>query len=116
MKTTVEPAASVSKVWIMDTNAFDYSPAEAFGEIVTLRTPNFAAGAGNEWNRDVVHQLRKQLLGYVPMRDYLIPTGKPLKMCTISLLLREFGDKHRFLAWDAMHYRYVPYEVDVSKA
>jgi hypothetical protein len=103
------------RVWVLDQNAFDYSPAEAYGEIVSLRSAAFSSGAGDDWNREIIHSIRKQLIDYVPMEDYLIPTGKPLKMCAISLILRDFGDKHLFLAWDAMHYRYVKYEVDVGR-
>jgi hypothetical protein len=101
----------------MDTNSFDYTPAEAFGDVVSLRAQNFATGAGGDdhWNRDVVHSLRKQLKNYVPMVDYLIPTGKPLKMCVVSMILMEHGARHQFLAWDAMHYRYIPYSIDLSQ-
>lgn len=107
----------MTKVYIMDMNAFDYSPAEAFGEVVTLRTQSFATGTqGHEWNADIIHSLRKQLIDYRPMEDYLIPTGKPLKMCAVSMLLAERGPRHQFLVWDAMHYRYIPYTLDISKA
>lgn len=107
----------MARVFIMDMNAFDYTPAEAFGEIVVLRGQNFASGASSkDWNGEILHGLRKQLVDYKPMQDFMIPTGKPLRMCAISLLLAEHGPKHRFLAWDAMHYRYVPYTIDTTKA
>lgn len=107
-----------SKVFIMDTNAFDYTPAEAYGEVVSLRAQNFASGSGDDsWNKDVIHALRKQLQDYKPMTDWLIPTGKPLKMCVVTgIVLTDHGPKHQFLSWDAMHYRYVPYTIDVSAA
>jgi hypothetical protein len=106
------------KVFITDVNAFDYSPAEAYGELVVLQSQNFASGATgatfSTWNNDVIHSLRHQLLEYVPGRDFIIPTGKPLKMCVVAMIIADRGRRHSFLAWDSMHYRYIPYTLDVG--
>ncbi|SRR6266404_5129174 len=105
------------KVWILDTNAFDYTPAEAYGELVTLRGQNFAAGIDDDdsWNADIIHGFRKQLKDYVPVVDSLIPTGKPLRMCLISQILsQDHGPRHRWLAWDQSAYRYIPYVVNTA--
>lgn len=107
----------VCTIWIPEVNAFDYTPAEAFGTIRVMKIPEFTAGAGAsaDRNRDIVHLIRKQLSDYVPMQDYLLMTGSMLLVSAVSLVLREFGDRHRYLRWDGKYYRYVPYEVDVSK-
>jgi hypothetical protein len=104
------------RVFILDMNAFDYAPAEIYGDLVMLHGDPLAPGSGLElgdglWNMDVLNNLRKQLLDYQPGIDYLLPTGKPLKMCVISMLVRNLGDHHRFLVWDKKYYRYIPYTI-----
>lgn len=102
----------MSKVYITEVNAFDYSPAQAHGELVVLKSQAFTAGdIDNDWNNAVIAELRRQLADYVPGRDYILPTGKPVKICVISMLLAEKGRTHKFLAWDAMHYRYIEHTI-----
>jgi hypothetical protein len=109
--------AADPRVWVLDMNAFDYSPAESFGELRLLKSDQFAPGAIDDtWNAGVIQSLRAQLLEYRPMVDFLIPTGKPIKMCIASMLAAERGPRHKFLAWDQRYYRYVPYSIDLLRS
>ena len=104
-------------VYIEDENSFDYSPAQAYGDIVVLRSQRFAAGLGADdaWNANIKHSLRKQLVDYRPMVDFVIPTGDPLKMNLVAgLLVKGYGDRHQFLKWDMKAYRYVLHVLDYS--
>jgi hypothetical protein len=74
-----------------------------------------AGGVGDDWNATVIASLRKQMLDYIPMRDYLIPTGKPLKMCVLAMLAVERGPRHKFLVWDQKYYRYIEHVVDLTR-
>jgi len=117
MVTDIEQATPRSRVYVMDMNSYDYTPAEAYGDLVMLRAEHLAPGIAldDSWNAGIVTSLRKQLLDYRPMTDYLIPTGKPLKIVLISMLAVERGSRHRILAWDQKYYRYIQHIVDLLK-
>lgn len=97
-------------VYITEDQAFDYSPAEAFGELVVLKTPQIAPGnIGADRNKLVIASLRTQLATYQPMFDYLLPTGKPSRQLMVGGIMREKGDRHLILGWDQINYRYLTY-------
>lgn len=119
------------RVFVMDLNAFDYSPAEQYGELTVIKSAPLHTGTVDpDSNDEAILQIYRQMAGYkggtdyiinpegaryIAGSDFLIPTGKPVKMCTIAgIAFRYFGPEHQFLVWDAKYYRYVPYTIDVS--
>lgn len=104
-------------VWVIEQGSFDYSPARVFGaEIRILHaealTPN--APAAN-WHSKVIHQMRQDLADYIPGLDYVIPTGRPVRMVLAAMILREKGPRHNILGWDDRTQRYFLYELDLSQ-
>lgn len=104
-------------VWVVEQGAFDYSPARVFGDeirpiVVDKLTPN---AASTNWHSKVIQQMRRAFADYVPGVDYVIPTGRPVRMMLAALIMRERGDVHKFLGWDDKTQRYFSYEFDLRK-
>lgn len=101
-------------VYVIEQQAYDYTAAEAFGDLRFIEAKPLAPqspGAPDTWNKGVVHQIRKELIEYLPGFDYVVPTGSPSRMLLTGLLLAERGKKHRILKWDGRTQRYLQYDV-----
>lgn len=104
------------RVYVLEQQAHDYAPAQAYGELVFLETKRLAPdapNAGTAWNYGVLHQLQKALSGYVHGVDFIIPTGAPSKMLVVGSILASKGRVHNVLGWDPKTQRYLNYKVEV---
>ena len=117
MHVSSRPSSAKPKVFVLEQQPFDYSPATAYGELTFLKSSRLAPsapGAPDNWNKGVVSSLRKELADYVPNLDYIVPTGAPNRLVVVGMLLRELGPRHRLLGWDARTQRYLEYIVEVG--
>lgn len=106
--------ATRPRVYVVEQQAYDYSAAEAFGELQFVEAKPLAPqspGAPDTWNKNVVHQIRNALSDYVPGLDFVIPTGSPSRMLLAGMLLTEKGKRHKILKWDGRTQRYLQYDV-----
>lgn len=104
------------KVFIVEQQPFDYTPATTYGELVFLDSEQLAPHAPNapdRWNKTVLHSLRKELSTYVPNYDYVVPTGAPARMLVVGMLLAEKGKIHKMLGWDNRQRRYLEYIINL---
>lgn len=102
------------RVYVVEQQPFDYTPATAYGDLYFLDSQKLAPNAPNApdtWNRSVIHNLRRELAGYVPGYDFVVPTGAPSRMLVVGMLLAERGNTHRMLGWDNRTQRYLEYIV-----
>jgi hypothetical protein len=109
-------AQSRRRVYVVEQQAFDYTPAQAYGDTVFMdvqRLAPDAPGAGHDWNTKVLQQIRTALSQYVPEYDFLIPTGSPMKLLAAGAALKEKGPRHYVLGWDPRTQRYLQYVVVV---
>jgi hypothetical protein len=108
------PAADPT-VYICEQQAFDYSPATVYGPnlrfIEAKQLAPQSPGAPDTWNKNVIHQIRKEMQDYIPGFDYVIPTGSPSRMLVVGMVMAEKGQKHRILKWDGRAQRYLQYDV-----
>lgn len=105
------------KVFVLEQQPFDYSPATVYGDlkfVTAQRLAPAAPGAPDNWNKGVISALRKELSDYVPNLDYVVPTGAPSRLVLVGMLLREMGPRHRLLGWDARTQRYIEYTIEVQ--
>lgn len=105
-----------ARVFVVEQQAFDYSPASAYGKLEflsSIRLAPDAPSAGNDFNSKVLYQLRRELSDYVAGIDYIIPTGSPVKMLVVGAVLRDKGNTHNVLGWDARTQRYLHYVIVV---
>lgn len=104
-------------IWVIEQGQFDYSPALVYGgEIRVLQaeplTPN--APAAN-WHAKVIQQMRRSFADYIPGIDFVIPTGRPVRMMLAAMIMRERGPRHNLLGWDDRTQRYFVYELDLNQ-
>lgn len=104
-------------VWVIEKMPHDYTPARVYAEdirqiVADKLVPN---APDDSWNADAVRQLRRAFADYIPGLDYIIPTGSPVRMLTTGLLLKELGDVHNFLGYDARTNRYLLYRIDLRR-
>lgn len=103
-------------VYVVQQQPFDYSPAAEYGTLYFLKEAKLAPVApndNNQWNANVIRNLRQELSAYVPGRDYVIPTGAPTKMLLVGMLLSQMGSYHRLLGWDQRAQKYHLYELEI---
>ena len=111
-----ESGKRIPKVFIVEHQPFDYSPASTYGEFVVLKADKLAPNApDDDHNSHVVKALRHQMATYEPGFDYVIPTGMPSRIMLIGILMKERAsgktEYHNILGWDARTSRYLNYKV-----
>lgn len=103
-------------VWVVEQGEFDYSPARVFGgEIRVITADKLTPNADPSWHVKVIQQMRRDFSGYIPGVDYVIPTGRPVRMMLAAMVMRERGDRHNLLGWDDRTQRYFLYELDMRQ-
>lgn len=84
----------------------DYSPALEFGDIefITMHdVPLYGKGAVmDQWFRDAQVFVHK----YDPMIDFIVPTGQPMAIFLMGVVLGYTGKPPRFLVWRREENRY----------
>lgn len=103
-------------VWVVEQGEFDYSPARVFGsDIRVITADKLTPNADASWHAKVIQQMRKDFAGYIPGIDFVIPTGRPVRMMLAAMVMRERGDRHKLLGWDDRTQRYFLYELDLRQ-
>jgi hypothetical protein len=103
-------------VWVVEQGDFDYTPALVFGsELRLIVADRLSPNADPSWHAKVIQQMRKSFASYVPAYDYVIPTGRPVRMMLAAMIMRERGARHNLLGWDDKTQRYFLYELDLRQ-
>jgi hypothetical protein len=101
-------------VWVAAHGTFDYSPARVFApEIRVIPGDKLSPNASADWHANQIQEIRRCLSDYIPGIDFVIPTGQPVRMMLVAMLLKERGDRHQFLGWDDKTQRYFHYPIDL---
>lgn len=101
-------------VFVVEQAEFDYSPARVFGRrIVPIVADSLSPNAEASWHIRTIQQMRQCLSTYIPGLDYVIPTGRPVRMMLAAMVMRERGDVHKLLGWDNKQQRYFEYILDL---
>lgn len=103
-------------VWVVEQGEFDYSPARVFGpEIRPIVADKLTPNADANWHAKTIQQMRRAFSDYVPGLDFVIPTGRPVRMMLAAMIMRERGVRHKLLGWDDRTQRYFLYELDLRQ-
>lgn len=103
-------------VWVIEQGAFDYSPARVFGsDIRVIHADALSPNADADWHAKTIHQMRRAFADYIPGLDFVIPTGRPVRMMLAAMIMRERGGHHKLLGWDDRTQRYFLYELDLRR-
>ena len=91
---------------------FDFGPAEEFGELVFLLSPN-ANPVGRD-NQSLVDDIHAGLEDIAP-GDYLLLTGAPgIIAMTAAIAADKLDGKLNLLQWNGRHRKYAPIDIDVN--
>ena len=96
----------MNKIWVVQEGKNDYSPAEEYGEVNFVTKADLRPINGSQ-NEQVEHDIKKFLASYVPMADFILPSGNPMVVVLLVMSL-PFGH-HRFLKWDKRRGIYIPH-------
>lgn len=116
MNELIQVARKSPKVFVIEQQPFDYTPATVYGELVFMDSERLAPSAPNApdtWNKTVLHSLRREISSYIPGYDYIVPTGAPSRMLVVGMLLAEKGRSHKMLGWDNRQRRYLEYVINL---
>lgn len=97
------------KVWIIQDTNNDFSAAEEFGEVEFITRFDLSAIPASRNNSCIASDIRKFLSSYIPMVDYILPSGNPMLCATIAMSLP--SGEHNFLKWDGRRSLYIPYKL-----
>lgn len=112
-----DPEHRLPIIWVVEQGGFDYSPALVFGnELRVIMADRLTPNAEASWHAKTIQQIRRELSLYIPGVDLIIPTGKPVRMMLVAMILREKGERHKLLGWDDKTQRYFLYELDLRSA
>lgn len=114
--TIFQPESRAPIVWVVEQGPFDYAPARVFGdEIRPIVADKLTPNADSQWHATTIQQLRKAFSDYIPGVDFVIPTGRPVRMMLAAMIMRERGNYHKLLGWDDKQQRYFLYELDLRQ-
>lgn len=103
--------------WVIEPGAFDYSPAKVFVEgIRQLTAPQLSPNADMAWHEAAIQGMRAALSDYRPGHDFVIPTGRPVRMMLAAMVMREISERHKLLGWDDKQQRYMVYDLFLGQA
>lgn len=104
------------KVYVTQEGKFDYSPAEAYGDVVFLTGDELVPIKGSLRNESLIDSLRFQLQKYDPEEDFILPSGSPYVSALVFYILgsKNVG-KLRMLRWSNRDKQYTPIFIDLNR-
>lgn len=92
----------MSKVFIThEQNRFDYSPAEVFGELVTVSERMYSFTPGNTINAGVIKRISDFASKFDANEDYVLPSGSAVMSSMFFVRLAASGIRIiRLLIWN----------------
>ncbi|AXH72332.1 MAG: hypothetical protein [Caudoviricetes sp.] len=98
------------KVFVTRENPdFNYSPAEAFGEVVFLTDREFTGNPNSLTDQTILRVMDERLAEFDPLTDYIVLTGSPITIAYAGHKVLARNRPVQFLRWDnrAAHYHRV---------
>jgi hypothetical protein len=104
-------------VFITEGRSLDFSPATVYGKIHVMelgRPMPYTEGLPNHLavNSALITRIKKELSNYIPGLDLVCPTGAPVIMTAVGVVLGSINGRHRMLGWDNFTRRYIEYVVE----
>lgn len=105
-----------SRVFVTQESDYDFSKAEAYGELVFLSHQDLNNIKGSLHNEDVLQRIRGKLIAFNPEQDWLVITGSPYVTAATFMIL---GAKRvrtvKVLRWDNRDFVYRPLYIELPK-
>lgn len=102
------------KVHVTQETSFDFTPAEAYGEVEFLTHRDLNSIKSSPGNVHTLREINHKLKAVDFDIDYFVLTGSPYIMASVFLLIGNRGIKKvKILRWDNRDHKYTPMEIDL---
>lgn len=102
------------KVFVTQETNYDFSPAEAYGEIVFITNDDVNNINGSIHNISLMQQIRRCLHQFNQDEDFVIISGSPYVAALAFMVLGLKGRTNiKFLRWSNRDKTYTPISVDL---
>lgn len=106
----------MSIVYVTQETDYDFSRAEAYGEVVFLTRDDLNNLKGSLQNEVVISQLAAKLSKFNEQDDWMVITGSPYIAAAVFLILGKRNVRTvRVLRWDNRDHRYIPLYLELPK-
>lgn len=104
------------KVFVTQETNYDFSHAEAFGEVVFVTSMDLNNLRQSQHNERVISQVKDALKHYDPERDWLVISGSPYVASLVFMLIGRKKPNHvQILRWDNRDFKYVPLHIELRQ-
>ena len=104
-------------VYVTQETNYDFTPAEAFGDIEFLTRDDLNNIKGSLQNEAIVTSLTTKLKGFNPTRDYVIIAGSPYVSALVFMILGKMNLREvKVLRWDNRNFHYIPMYLNLRNA
>lgn len=78
----------------------NYAQAEDYGEVIFASIHDMPTIHTSLRGKEAVAEIAKSMSPYRSGIDYVLPTGSPLNIASVMLLIGRMGNVHNILKWD----------------
>lgn len=101
------------RVFVTQETAFDFKPAEQFGDVQFLIGLDLVNIKNSEHNTRLLRELHRKLRRFSPDRDWLLIAGSPYVSAAVFLILGQLGvHQLQLLRWSNRDGVYIPLHID----
>lgn len=104
-----------ARVYIAQEGPFDYTSAEDYGQLEFCSVQEITPTKGGQLNENIIRNIRKKMINYIPGRDYILLSGSPIAIAhclSIAFNMRNVPIEHNILKWDGQRGAYVEYKIE----
>lgn len=107
----------MTKVYVTQETAFDFTTAEAYGEVEFLTHRDLSSVRSSITNTHTLREINQKLKSIDFDADYLVITGSPYIAAAVFMLIGRKGIKKvNILRWDNRDRKYTPMEIALPTA
>lgn len=104
------------KVYVTQETRYDFSPAEAWGDVVFLTNADLNNMRHSKHNEQVIAKVKDALKHYDPEFDWLVISGSPYIAALVFMLIGRKQPKHvQILRWDNRDFVYQPLHIELRR-
>lgn len=106
---------NVKVLVVQEQPQYDYSPAEQYGDVAFMSSHDVSPMSASLRNADIIRGMKKVMSDYVPMVDFILPSGSPINIAAVMMMAGKMGGKHKILKWDNRSNNYTPVTINIGE-
>lgn len=96
-----------AKVYVLQENGYDFSPAEEFGEVHFILDSEVRPYASSQHNANFHAAVNEFITKYDRTKDSIVLTGSPIAIAMFGMMLAEYQETEwNLLRWDSRRRKY----------